>query len=178
MKNRYDEDLNFGKGKLYSALPIPAYKALAKAKDWPAQRVLVGLVSFAGKNQRSVYPSYTKLCQMTGLARSTVSQGLTSLVEYGFLKIHRYYADGKLHNKYYLQDACWDSSKMKSEILRFTKKVATCERSGKPLDRGEFGIGPSWARHYGCGGLVIPFKSYLEILDAKINEQKRMDGDL
>jgi hypothetical protein len=174
----YDNDLNFGKGKLYAALPIPAYKALAKAKDWPAQRVLVGLVSFAGKNQRSVYPSYTKLCQITGLARSTVSQGLTSLVEYGLVKVQRYYADGKLHNKYYLQDACWDSSKMKNGILRFTKKVATCERCGKPLDRGEFGIGPSWAVHWGCGGVVIPFKSYLDILDGRINQQKRQDGDL
>lgn len=172
----YDDDLNFGKGKLYSALPIPAYKALAKTKDWPAQRVLVGLVSFAGKNTRCVFPSYTKLCKVTGLTRSTVSLGLKSLVEYGLIKVHSYYADGKKRSKYFLQDACWDTSRMSGDLRRFTRKVASCDRCGKSLDRGEFGVGPDWAVHWGCGGIVIPFKSYLDILDSK-KQQSRDSGE-
>jgi len=171
MKNKYEE-LNFGKGKLYSPLPIPAYKALAKNKDWPAQRVLIGLISFCGKNTRSVFPSYTKLCQVTGMTRSTVSKGLSKLVEYKLIKIHKFYKDGKAHNKYYFQDACWDSSKMAGSIRRYTKKIGMCDACGKILDRGEFGIGEKWAAHWGCGGFVIPFRSYLDILDTKMEQAK------
>lgn len=174
----YDNDLNFGKGKLYSALPIPAYKALAKTQDWPAQRVLVGLVSFAGKNSRYVFPSYTKLCKVTGMSRSTVSRGLKSLTEYGLVKIHTHYQEGRKYNKYYLQDACWDSSRMQGELRRFTRKVAMCDACGKSLDRGEFGIGPDWAAHWGCGGIVIPFKSYLDILDSRKQQSKEQGKDL
>jgi hypothetical protein len=172
----YDNDLNFGKGKLYSALPIPAYKALAKAKEWPAQRVLIGLMSFAGKNTRCVFPSYTKLSQITGMTRSTVSKGLKTLAEYELIKVFRFYKDGKLHNKYYLQDACWDSSRLKGALRQYTKKVAMCDACGKSLNRGEFGIGPDWAVHWGCGGFIIPFGSYQEILDHRM-EQAKIERD-
>ena len=161
------EELNFGKGKLYSALPIPAYKALGKMSEYPAQRVLVGLVSFTGKNQRMAHPSYTTLCQVTGMARSTVSKALTKLVEYGLVKIVKFPKNGHLQNKYYLQDACWDSSRMKGGIKNFTKKAGSCDRCGKFVDRGEFGVGPTWTAHWGCGGEITLFRSQVDPVERK-----------
>ena len=106
------------------------------------------------------------------MARGTVSKGLTVLVEYGLVKIVKFPKNGHLQNKYYLQDACWDSSRMKGGIKKFIKKAGSCDRCGKFVDRGEFGVGPTSTAHWGCGGEITLFKSQIDPV-----ERKRRKGD-
>ena len=134
------DEINIGSGMLYSAFPIPAFKVLAKKEEWVAQRVLVGLVSFMGKNNRCVYPSYSTLQETLGMGRSSISSGLTTLKEYGFINIAQFKEGVRWRSKYYLQDACWDSSRMQKEVRVHTKKNGRCRACGELVDRGEYGI--------------------------------------
>ena len=115
MINEYEENESsprIKKGGLYSAFPIPAYQVLGKAKEYQAQKVLLCLVSHLGKGSNCVYPSYTTIARSCGMSRNSISAGLTVLFEYEFIKIFRFREGKKSRSKYYIQNACWDSSLM------------------------------------------------------------------
>jgi hypothetical protein len=164
MKNEYKEsndykEKNLGpvirKGGLYSAFPIPAYQVLGKAKEFQAQKVLLCLVSYLGKGSNCVFPSYTTISRSSGMSRNSISAGLTVLFDYGFIKIARFRDGKKSRSKYYLQEACWDSSLMNEKARKQRAPIAVCLDCGELMDRGGFGISPLGKIHYGCGGSVI-----------------------
>ena len=156
MKNSYEEQGPYiKKGGLYSAFPIPAYQVLGKAKEYQAQKVLLCLVSHLGKGSNCVYPSYTTIAKSCGMSRNSISAGLTVLFEYGFIKIFRFREGKKSRSKYYIQNACWDSSLMNEKARKQRVPIAVCIDCGVLMDRGGFGIGPLGKIHYGCGGSVI-----------------------
>jgi hypothetical protein len=158
MINEYEEKESgpqIKKGGLYSAFPIPAYQVLGKAKEYQAQKVLLCLVSHLGKGSNCVYPSYTTIARSCGMSRNSISAGLTVLFEYGFIKIFRFRDGKKDRNKYYIQNACWDSSLMNEKALKQRAPIAVCIDCGVLMDRGGFGISPLGKIHYGCGGSVI-----------------------
>jgi hypothetical protein len=74
------------KGSLYTPFPVPAYQVLGRAKQYNAQKVLLALVSYMGKNNNAVFPSYTTIAKAAGLGRNSISEGLKVLHEYGFIK--------------------------------------------------------------------------------------------
>jgi hypothetical protein len=143
------------RGGLYSPFPIPAYQVLGKAKQYQAQKVLLCLVSHLGKGSNCVYPSYTTIAKSCGMSRNSISAGLTVLFEYGFIKIFRFREGKKSRSKYYLQNACWDSSLMNEIARKQRVPIAVCIDCGVVMDRGGFGISPLGKIHYGCGGSVI-----------------------
>jgi hypothetical protein len=158
MINKYEENESgpqIKKGGLYSAFPIPAYQVLGKAREYQAQKVLLCLVSHLGKGSNCVYPSYTTIARSCGMSRNSISAGLTVLFEYGFIKIFRFRDGKKDRSKYYIQNACWDSSLMNEMARKERVPIAVCIDCGVLMDRGGFGISPLGKIHYGCGGSVI-----------------------
>jgi hypothetical protein len=150
------EELNFGSGNLYSPFPIPAYQVLGEAREYNAQRVLLALVSHMGKNNRCVWPTYGRIMQVSGVRnRSTVSKALTTLVVYGFIKIHHYREGKKERSRYYLQGSCWNSGMMNYQAKQFRRASARCLACLVYLERGEYAISGDSRVHYGCGGFVM-----------------------
>lgn len=84
------------KGSLYTPSPVTAYKALGAAKKWQAQKILLALVSYIGKSNNCVFPSYTSIAKVAGMSRKSISSGLSVLLEYDFIRSAKY-RDGKNH---------------------------------------------------------------------------------
>jgi hypothetical protein len=150
------DELNLGSGNLYSPFPIPAYQVLGAANDYNAQRVLLALVSHMNKNNRCVWPTYTRIMKVSGVRnRSTVSKSLTTLVEYGFIKVFHYRDGKKERSKYYLQGSCWNPNFMNSQARQFRRASARCLACLVYLERGDYAFSGDSRIHYGCGGFVM-----------------------
>lgn len=140
---------------LWAPFPIPAYQVLAQAKEFQAQRVLVALVSFLGDEGPSVFPSYVKIAKTCGISQNGIRKALDTLERYGFIKTFQWKEGHKTRNKYYLQECCWDTSKMNRVALSYRTKQFICLDCKALLDGGGFGTGPLGKTHWGCGGPVI-----------------------
>jgi Helix-turn-helix domain len=150
------DELNFGSGNLYSPFPIPAYQVLGEAKEFNAQRVLLALISHMNKNNRCVWPTYTRIMKVSGVRnKSTVSKALTTLVEYGFIKVFHYRDGKKERSKYYLQGSCWNPNFMNSQARQFRRASARCLACLVYLERGDYAFSGDSRIHYGCGGFVM-----------------------
>jgi len=144
---------------LWSHFPIPAYQVLAEQREWSAQKLLCCLTSFLGSNGLCVYPSYRAISRRCGLSPNTIRKALNVLEENGFI-ITYYFRDGKKdRNKYYFQESCWDTGKMKKKALASRIPTDKCLDCGKAMDRGGYGNGPLGKIHYGCGGSVVNLKA-------------------
>jgi hypothetical protein len=131
--------LNLGSGSLYSALPIPAYQVLAKAKEYNAQRVLMCLVSHMGFNNRCVWPSYPTIMAESGVRnRNTVSKAITTLVEFGFVKTFHIREGKRERTKYFLEGSCWNGAFMNERARPYRPAKARCLACLMYLVRGEF----------------------------------------
>lgn len=148
------------KGSLYSPFPIPAYQVLGRAKEYQAQKVLLALVSYMGRSSNAVFPSYTTIAKAAGISRNSINAGLKVLHEYGFIKSIKYPAGIQARSKYFIQPACWDTSRMNSEAMPYKKLIARCQACGVGLDRGEFGVSEDLKVHWGCGGIVVYLKRH------------------
>lgn len=150
-----EESLDFSKGNLYSPFPIPAYQVLARARKYNAQKVLMALVSHMGYNSRCVWPTYTRIASVAGLGRQSISNGLSDLVEFGFIKIFHYREGKKERSKYYLQGACWNPAYMNSLARQFRVSKARCLACLLYVERSDYGFSGKTKVHYGCGGIVL-----------------------
>ena len=153
------------KGSLYSPFPIPAYQVLGRAKEFNAQKVLMALVSYMGKSNNVVYPSYTTIAKAAGISRNSINAGLKVLHEYGFIKSVKFPVGIQARSKYFLQPSCWDTGRMNSKAKPFKKVIARCEACNGALDRGDFDFSPNGKVHWGCGGKVTYLKSFKNARD-------------
>ena len=151
-----NSDFHLPKGSLYTPFPVPAYQVLGRAKQYNAQKVLLALVSYMGKNNNVVFPSYTSITKSAGMGRNSVSAGLKVLKEYGFIKTFHINIGKTSRNKYFIQYACWDSSRMNEVAQPYKKIVARCFACRKKLSRAEYASSPLGKVHWGCGGFVYP----------------------
>ena len=73
---------------LYTPFPVHAYNILAEAKEHAARDVLTCLISHLGygKKNRMVKPAYPTICRKTGRGRGSVSKGIRTLEEFGFIR--------------------------------------------------------------------------------------------
>lgn len=159
-------------GGLYAPLPIPAYQVLARMKEHQAQRVLMCIVSHLGSNGREAFPSYTTISKEAGIGRNGIKPALDILVEFGFIKIHTIYQDKKARNKYYIQEAAFNSGLMNKFAKQYRSVTAACRRCGAGMDRGGYGTeSPRGPIHFGCGGSVKVFKDKLMTSVSKVSYQ-------
>ena len=181
------EILKIYKGELYSALPIPAYKLLARTGEHIAKDILVCLISFMGKGNRCVFPSYDTITKYSGRGRESVASGIRTLEEYGFIKKYTYRVGKQKKNKYYIQDSCYTETKMNKLALSHAEGVGRCGRCNAVVNYGNVGVGAVAHHHYGCGGKVwiwnsaarkvppiggdAPVKEFTEQLTEKIAEK-------
>lgn len=148
--------LSLGSGSLYSALPIPAYQVLARAKEYNAQRVLMCLVSHMGYKNRCVWPSYPTIMAESGVRnRNTVSKSITTLVEFGFVKTFHIREGKRERTKYFLQGSCWNDAFMNERAKCFRPAQARCLACLMYLVRGDFFSSGEAKVHYNCGGFVM-----------------------
>jgi hypothetical protein len=155
-------------GGLWSHFPIPAYKVLATQRQWSAQRLLTCFVSFLGKEDFCVYPSYKSISSRCGLSPNSIRKAIDILEANGFVKNY-YFKEGKKdRSKYYLQECCWDSGKMNkyaSASLTVTDKCLDC---GALMDRGGYGISEALGKvHWGCGGSVLGLKALASVKERR-----------
>jgi hypothetical protein len=156
---------------LWSHFPIPAYKVLAKQKEWQAQRVLTCLVSFLGDSGFAVWPSYDAISARCGISRNGIRPALNVLQENGFIKITQWNEGRRERNKYYLQESCWDSSKMNKSASAYLTHTHKCIDCGKTLDGGGYGKDANARKvHWGCGGTVISLDSIIKASELISNE--------
>lgn len=154
MQEDENEALVIGRGGLYSAFPIPAYKILVAAGEHVAKDVLLCLVSHLGKSGRKTFPSISLIRREAGRGRTSVIAGIRTLEEFGFIKKFQFpIGDKKLRNIYYLQDACWNNDRMNRHALAFAPVVGRCG-CGAAVKLGEIGIGKDSYHHYRCGDVV------------------------
>lgn len=144
---------------LWSHFPIPAYQVLAAQREWSAQKLLACLVSFLGRGDLCVYPSYVSISRRCGLSPNTIRKALNVLEDNGFIKTVYFRTGKKDRNKYYFQEACWDTGKMNKKALASRMPTDKCLDCGKLMDRGGYGTGPLGKIHYGCGGSVLGLKA-------------------
>ena len=158
----HNENGNFHlpKGSLYTPFPVPAYQILGRSKQYNAQKVLLALISFMGKNNNAVFPSYTTIMRSAGIGRNSVSAGLKVLHEYGFITSLKIPMGVRARNKYYIQFACWDSGRMNKTASQHKKFIAKCLACNAGMDRGGFDFSPLGKVHWGCGGKVEYLNSY------------------
>jgi predicted transcriptional regulator len=151
--------LNLPKGSLYSPLPIPAFQVLSNKSEFQAQKVLLALVLHMGKNNNCVYPSYTTIAETVGISRNSISKGLTVLYDLGFIRIARFPQGKQWRSKYYLQECCWVSNKMRKDVSNYRIKSYRCLACFKYLDKSGFGVSGDKKVHWGCGGIVFRVKT-------------------
>ena len=149
-------------GGLYAPLPIPAYQVLARMKEHQAQRVFVCIVSHLGSNGRESFPSYTTIAREAGVGRNAIRPALDILEEYEFIKIFTFRQGKKDRNKYYIQDAAYNSGLMNKFAKRYRNVSASCRRCGAGMDRGGYGLSPTGPIHFGCGGSVRVWNKSVE----------------
>lgn len=152
--NPFEYVFQLPKGSLYTPFPVPAYQALARAGEHNAQKVLLALISFMGKKSNVVYPSYSKIAMVAGIGRSSVSEGLKVLLDFGFIKYFKFPKGIEARNKYFLQYSCWNTSYMNEKAKSHKKVVARCFACNSLLARGEYASSPLGKVHWGCGGFV------------------------
>ena len=159
-------NFNLPKGSLYTPFPVPAYKVLGAAREWQAQKVLLALVSYMGKSNNCVFPSYTTIAKIAGMSRKSISSGLNVLLEYEFIRAARYRDGKKARRKYYIQPSCWNINLMtkdaRSFATSFSPLIARCLACGEGLGRSDFDFGEIGKVHWGCGGFVVYLNSYLQ----------------
>ena len=144
-------------GGLYSPFPIPAYTVLANAGCHKAQCLLTCLVSFLGKSSNEVWPSYTKICERSGLPRGQIKPSLDLLEEFGFVKVLRgRKGERRANNKYRILDAAYDVNKFNFVAKDFMETSYMCKSCGNQLNKGEIRKGPLGEIHLGCGGVTFP----------------------
>lgn len=145
---------------LWSHFPIPAYQVLAAQKEWGAQKLLTCLVSFLGRDGKTAFPSYITISRTCGMSTNTIRKSLNVLEDNGFVKIFNKKEPKKGKNTYYLQDSCWDTSKMNKLALSSRIPMSKCLDCGTLMDRGGYGISPKMGKvHWGCGGNVVKLSS-------------------
>jgi len=150
---------NVSIGGLYSALPIPAYRVLAKDKEFQAQRVLVCLISFQGSAGTKVFPSYDKINESCGIGRNQIRKALTVLEEYGFIKTFKFRREGnREQNLYYIQECVYKVHLMREEDRGIIKKSHRCLACAQKITKVDFAKGPEGLVHYGCGGYVVSLR--------------------
>ena len=154
MLSEESEVLEIGRGGLYSAFPIPAYKILVAAGEHVAKDVLLCLVSHLGKSGKKSFPSISLIMREAGRGRTSVIAGVRTLEEFGFIrKFQLPLGDKKIRNIYYLQDACWNNDRMNRHALAFSPVIGRCG-CGAAVKLGEIGLGKHSYHHYGCGDVV------------------------
>ena len=159
-KNPYTGELqNIRIGGLYSALPIPAYRVLGRAKEFQAQRVLICLISFQGSAGTEVFPSYDQINKSCGIGRNQIRKALNVLVDYGFVKIFNHRTEGnKERNLYYIQECVYKVHLMKEDLRGIIKKSHRCLACAQKITKVDFAKGPEGLVHYGCGGYVVSLR--------------------
>jgi hypothetical protein len=150
---------NIGIGGLYSALPIPAYRVLAKDKEFQAQRVLICLISYQGSAGMQVFPSYDQINKSCGIGRNQIRKALDVLEDYGFVKIFKRRREGnREQNLYYIQECVYKVHLMREEDRGIIKKSHRCVACAQKITKVDFANGPEGLVHYGCGGFVVPLR--------------------
>jgi hypothetical protein len=145
---------------LWSHFPIPAYQVLAAQRQWGAQKLLTCLVSFLGKGSMRVFPSYLMISKTSGMSPNTIRKSLNVLEDNGFIKIFNVKQGKKERNIYYLQESCWDTSKMNKMAQASRTPTSKCLDCGVLMDRGGYGTSPKLGKvHWGCGGNVVKLSS-------------------
>lgn len=159
-KNPYTGELqNISIGGLYSALPIPAYRVLGKAKEFQAQRVLVCLISFQGSAGTQVFPSYDQISKSCGIGRNQIRKALNVLEDYGFVKIFKHRTEGyKERNLYYIQECVYKVRLMQEDLRGIIKQSHRCLACAERITRVDFAEGPQGLVHFGCGGHVVSLR--------------------
>lgn len=173
-------------GGLYSPFPIPAYQVLVRLGEHQAIRVLVCLISHLGSNGWAVFPSYTTIAQESGVGRNAIRKSLDILEDLGFIKTITWHEGMKARNKYYIQEAAYNSGLMNKYARNYRDCHGACRRCGERLDRGGFRATPNGHVHLGCGGSVKvrgieskkPFRNVKLLSHAKIIEQPVIDDVL
>ena len=156
-----DSSLEITKGGLWSPLPIHAYRVLGKAKEHIAKDVLICLVSHLGyaKKNKWIYPSYKTICRESGRSSNSVSKGIRTLEEFGFIRKKTIQvAQTRKRNKYAIQESCYQTHLMGDKARSYLSVFGRCQCGGV-VREGEYGIGGDGYHHYGCGALVFPLKS-------------------
>lgn len=176
MSDSEKEDLKIGRGGLYSAFPIPAYKILVAAGEHVAKDVLLCLVSHLGKSSRKAFPSISLIMREAGRGRTSVIAGVRTLEEFGFIKkFQTPIGDKKRRNIYFLQDACWNNDRMNHHAIAFAPVVGRCG-CGTAVKLGEIGRGMSSYHHYGCGDVVTLLSTRSTPgLETQVGTESRME---
>ena len=147
------EILNIPRGGLYTPLPVPAYKVLVAAKTHIAKDVLLCIVSHLDKGGTKAFPSYTTIARESGHSKGSIKPALDVLYELDFLKVHQQPVGIRKRNFYFVQEACYDHSKMSKKALQYLPVLMVCLTCGKGMHQGEFKKTDDFIVHWGCSGL-------------------------
>lgn len=148
------ESIKIREGGLYVPMGVPAYNILAQNKEHIAKNVLVALLSHLHADSNEVWPSITRLSQLTGHSRASVIKGNSVLMDYGFVYIWKKPMGKRAQNRYFILDACYHHELFNEKAKGYLPVVMSCIVCGKGLKAGEFRKLNGRVAHWGCSGNI------------------------
>ncbi len=156
------KDPRLGPGSLWSALPIPACRALTYAGQIKASQVLFAMVLHANGNVPYVFPTRDTLIKYSGVGKNSITSSLAVLVEFGFIEIHKIKQGKTYRNQYHILRSCfhWDEFNEVASRYQVPKGHCTgCQHwvyaNGWHYETLPDGLAYSRTRvHNGCGGRI------------------------
>ena len=148
------ESIKIRQGGLYVPLGVPAYNILAQNKEHIAKNVLVALLSHLHADSNEVWPSITRLSELTGHSRASVIKANSILVDYGFIYIWKKPMGKRAQNRYFILEACYHHELFSAKVKEYLPIVMSCLVCGKGLKAGEFRKFDGRVAHWGCSGNI------------------------
>ena len=155
-------DPRLGPGSLYSALPIPACRALTYAGQVKSSLLLFSMVLHASGRSPYVFPSRETLIKYSGVGKNSISEALAVLVEFGFIKIERIKRGRTYRNQYEILRSCFHWDEFNKVASRYKVPKGHCTRcqywvyaNGWHYEILQDGLAYVRTRvHNGCGGRI------------------------
>ena len=120
------KDPRLGPGSLWSAMPIPAIKALANAGEKTAIQVLNALVAHADGRSHTVFPTVDTIERYVSLKDTSIKKATNVLMKFGFIKVKNVKQGRTFRYEYEILRACYHYREFNEVASRYKKQKGLC----------------------------------------------------
>lgn len=158
----FSKDPRLGPGSLWSAMPIPAGKALANAGEKAAIQVLNALIIHADGRSSFVFPTIKTIERYVTLKDTNIKVATKTLVKFGFIKVKSIKQGRTFRYQYEILRACFHFSDFNDVASRYKFPKGLCRACKHWVygddwytRRGTDRIADVKVRvHTNCGGII------------------------
>jgi len=123
---QFSKDPRLGPGSLWSAMPIPAGKALANAGEKAAIQVLSALILHADGRSPYVFPTVKTIERYVTLKDINIAIATNTLVKFGFIRVEKIKTGRTFRHQYEILRACFHFSEFNEIASRYKMPKGLC----------------------------------------------------